>query len=315
MANSGELLENLVSSVERILLQKGFDVETRKRVFNDDGTQIAEFDVIVSGKLGSTQIEWLIECRDRPSDGPAPGSWIEQLVGRRNRFGFNKVTAVSTTGFSKNAIDYANESGIELREVSDSSKQAIEDWFQVEHMTLVHNKGDLTSVQIFLANDVSQQQESEFQNLLKTVSSEDKVLIHIDTKNDLSILDAWQGILNQQKQIFDGVDPGGEPKHISIIANYQNPESRYAINLNEELIHVEQIHFEANLTASLEAVPIHRITQYSQNLNKASLAQSVHYRMNIDKKKMNLAITRVEGENQTYLVLSQTEGGNRERQN
>ena len=78
-------------------MPEGIRVTTNDKIYNDEGIQIAEFDIEVRGKLGSMDFSWLIECRDRPSSGPAPGSWIEQLLGRRTRFGFNKVTAVSTT--------------------------------------------------------------------------------------------------------------------------------------------------------------------------------------------------------------------------
>ncbi|HEY4363603.1 MAG TPA: restriction endonuclease [Bryobacteraceae bacterium] len=118
MASNGKNLEALVAFVEQTLKAPGLNVSTNKGVFNDEGIQIAEFDVEVLGKFGSTEIHWLIECRDRPSQGPAPGSWIEQLVGRRTRFGFNKVTAVSTTGFAPGAVDFARSQGIELREVA-----------------------------------------------------------------------------------------------------------------------------------------------------------------------------------------------------
>lgn len=101
MSNDGTQLEALVAFVEETLLPQGFEVKTNNRIFNDEGIQIAEFDVEVRGKIGSTNIAWLIECRDRPKSGAAPSSWIERLVGRRTRFQFNKVTAVSTTGFSK----------------------------------------------------------------------------------------------------------------------------------------------------------------------------------------------------------------------
>ena len=80
-------------------LPVGFEVKSNERVFNDGGIQIAEFDIEIRGKVGTTMIAWLIECRDRPAQGAAPGSWIEQLVGRRNRFGFNKVTAVGVSEF------------------------------------------------------------------------------------------------------------------------------------------------------------------------------------------------------------------------
>jgi len=102
MAQNGRQLEGLVAFVERCAPTQGFEVRTNERVFNEDGIQIAEFDIDVRGKVGSTEIAWLIECRDRPADGPAPSSWIEQLVGRKeHRFAFNKVTAVSTTGFCR----------------------------------------------------------------------------------------------------------------------------------------------------------------------------------------------------------------------
>src|SRR5438876_3903181 len=100
MASDGKQLETLVAFVEKTLTPHGLTVSTNRRVFNDEGAQIAEFDLEICGKFGSTDIRWLVECRDRPGQGPSPGSWIEQLVGRRARFGFNKVTAVSTTGFA-----------------------------------------------------------------------------------------------------------------------------------------------------------------------------------------------------------------------
>jgi hypothetical protein len=45
MAQDGKQLEALVAFVEQTLLPQGFTVSTNQRVFNDDGIQIAEFDV------------------------------------------------------------------------------------------------------------------------------------------------------------------------------------------------------------------------------------------------------------------------------
>src|SRR5258708_19442496 len=115
--NSGKELELLVHEIEQSLLPSGFEVELNKKEFNKTGEQIAEFDIVISGRLGSSLVRWLIECRDRPSQGSAPGSWIEQLITRKTRFNFDKVIAVSTTGFSGVAIELAATSGISLRSV------------------------------------------------------------------------------------------------------------------------------------------------------------------------------------------------------
>lgn len=118
MDKTGQELEKLIAGIEAQMLPQGFKVEPRQRIVDDSGQQIAELDIVISGALGSSTVKWLLECRDRPSEGAAPAAWIEQLVGRRERFGFDKVFAVSTSGFSKAAVDFAKSKGIVMRTVS-----------------------------------------------------------------------------------------------------------------------------------------------------------------------------------------------------
>ncbi len=56
MSSDGKQLEALVAFVERELLPPGFSVKSNERVFNDEGVQIAEFDIEVYGKVGPTTI-------------------------------------------------------------------------------------------------------------------------------------------------------------------------------------------------------------------------------------------------------------------
>jgi hypothetical protein len=111
-SDAGKELEELVATIEGLLLPAGFTVTKNPRIYNDHGVQVAEFDVEVRGKLGSATVVWLIECRNRPRDGPASGQWIEQLIGRRQRFNFDKVMAVSTTGFPKERSSARSASGL-----------------------------------------------------------------------------------------------------------------------------------------------------------------------------------------------------------
>lgn len=117
MTSDGRALERLVADLKALLLGTGFTVAGNDRVFDNEGNQLAEFDVTIEGRFGSTRFKWLIECRDRPSEGPAPGSWIQQLAGRRQQFDFDKIVAVSTTGFSPGATHAARELNVTLRTV------------------------------------------------------------------------------------------------------------------------------------------------------------------------------------------------------
>lgn len=76
------------------------DVETSVKEYHEDGFQLAEFDVVVSAKVGTTQIQILLEFRDRPSDGPQGGDWVEQLSGRKGRFNMSN-TLTSKKGAAK----------------------------------------------------------------------------------------------------------------------------------------------------------------------------------------------------------------------
>jgi hypothetical protein len=69
MSNTGKQLESLVEQIEKLLLPDNFTIKTNEKILNDEGVQIAEFDIEIEGRLGSTYIKWLIECRDRPSSG------------------------------------------------------------------------------------------------------------------------------------------------------------------------------------------------------------------------------------------------------
>jgi hypothetical protein len=121
-AADGSELEQAVAEIERALLPEGFAVDQRTHVADSEtGEIIAELDIMIKGPLGSSTVEWLVECRDRKSTGPAPASWIEQLKGRRDRFNLQRVFAVSTTGFSNPARALAKQFGIELRTVREIS--------------------------------------------------------------------------------------------------------------------------------------------------------------------------------------------------
>lgn len=302
MDKSGKSLEILVRVVEEILLPKGFNVTVRERVYNDEGIQIAELDVIVTGRLGSTQLNWLIECRDRPSEDAAPGSWIEQLVGRRDRFNFNKVTAVSTTGFSAGALEYAEEAGIEIRTVDEISEEVVSDWFRATEMHVTVARGDLDNVSLFLSPKISEDRRERYLEILSETSPKDEFLVHTGTGNPVSFHDAWQQVLNENRHLFDGIDPGSAPRPAKVLVNYANPDGRYSVEFDGDEYQVEKILYEASLSVETMDVPIAKIVEYSDVTEARSIAQSVHFGLELEDKSMEIAIHRVAGSSSAYIL-------------
>jgi len=271
MASDGKQLEALVAYVERSLLPPGFDVRTNERVLNDEGVQIAEFDIEVRGKIGTTEIAWLIECRDRPGSGPAPGAWIEQLVGRRMRFGFNKVTAVSTTGFARGAADFANAQGIEIREVKSLDPSEFSDWLALTSMQQIRRVTDLKHAQINLDPAETTQAKLAALEAIKGAGGNDPILRSTSSGVHVNAQQAFFGVIQENEGAFEGVEPG-TPRQVQVVANYPD-EDHYVIATHEGDVHVKQIVFVGELRVEEIVVPIDRTVEYVRSDGGSVISQ------------------------------------------
>jgi hypothetical protein len=306
MANTGKELENLVSIIEKACSPLGFDIKKRKRIFDESGNQIAELDIEVSGKFGTTEINWLIECRDRPSDGAAPIYWIEQLVGRRERLKLDKVTAVSTTGFSPGAIDFAAKVGIELRSVREIQKEDISDWFRVENMIVDQCIGDLKNVQIFI-RDPSEERVKEINYLLKNNDVNAKIFIHTSTNEKFSTNDIWLEAMNVSPDIKKNVERGLPPRRKTIDINYTNPNSRYKLISQGSDVQIERIIFIGDISIVRIFAPISKITKYYYEKDQDSIAETAHFELNGINLHKEIAIHKIYDQGETKFSVTATD--------
>ena len=224
MAADGKQLEALVAYVEKTLLPEGFTVATNERVFNDEGIQIAEFDIEVRGKVGSTAIAWLIECRDRTTSGPAPGSWIEQLVCRRTRFRFNKVTAVSTTGFAAGAVEFALAQGIELREVKALAPEEFSDWLPIRHIHHITRHTTLVHASILIDESEGKEKQRALGALLSNANGGATFLKSSKTGESTMPAYAFSSAAGEVDGLFDDLVQNGPEKKIRLHANYTDDD-------------------------------------------------------------------------------------------
>jgi len=276
MAYDGKQLEALVAFVEKTLLPQGFDVKTNERIFNDDGVQIAEFDIEIRGKVGSTDFAWLIECRDRPAGGPAPGSWIEQLFGRRARFGFNKVTAVSTTGFAAGAIEFATAVGIELREVKTLSPSEFAGWLLLRrlHCRVRHT----TLLQASFLVDESEPEEWR-QALLAVLSTAGDTAFLKSSKSGETVptRNAFSGAIEQMAALFDDLQPNGPEKTIQLRVEYANDDDHFVVETAAGAIRVHAIIFRGELRLKEIPVPLSATSEYRHTETGQPISQTATF--------------------------------------
>lgn len=276
MKHDGKRLEALVAFVEEKLLPKGFVVTTNDRVYSEEGVQIAEFDIQATGRVGSTDFVWLIECRDRPSSGPAPGSWIEQLVGRRLRFRFDKVTAVSTTGFAAGVAEFAKSQGIELREVTALTPDAFAELLPLLFMECHVRHSMLEQVGLVVAPTTPKELCDALAELLAQVNAGQAFLLSSTTGEKSAPADVFARAAESPQNLYEGLIPNGDAKKVRIHANY-TPEDHFIVETSAGPVPVATIEFQGELRVELHEVPIAHLDEYRSTTTSEAISQHVSF--------------------------------------
>lgn len=302
MSSDGKQLESLVAFVEQKLLPPGFEVKSNERVFNDEGVQVAEFDIEIRGKVGTTTITWLIECRDRPGHGAAPGSWIEQLVGRRTRFGFNKVTAVSTTGFAAGATKFAEEQGIELREVRNLSPEAFADWLHISAMRQIRRVTDLKHATLIVHPDESDEARDAALQTIAGADGNAKLLISSSTSERANLTQAFFGAVQSLQDAFDGVVEG-KPMTIRLVSQYLEND-HYLLETQVGPVRIQQIDFIGELRIEESEVPVIRTSEYRHAETGEVISQLAAFApQSILDLTLSLEMHRMADTGQTHIIM------------
>jgi hypothetical protein len=296
-------LEILVQQIEKYLLPQGFEVRLNRREIGSDGKPVAEFDIEITGKLGSGSINCLIECRDRPSDGPAPGSWIEQLVGRRDRFNFNRVTAVSTTGFSEGAAKFAREKGIELRSVNAIRPEDVTEWLALKHLTQVVRQSKLEHIEIFLSDSIDPALQGAVDGWKKLNQGKNPIFRSTETGQPSTAAQAFLGALSNAQQLFEQVEPNGSSKKVHLRVQYPNDASHFVIDTDAGPVRIQEIVFHGELSVFREEIPVKSVTEYREYEHPDAIAQVAAFGVNVNGATMNLEFHKVAATGETHVVL------------
>ncbi|MCA8914660.1 MAG: restriction endonuclease [Planctomycetes bacterium] len=295
MTNDGKKLERFVASVERRVLKiDGWSVETNKKLFDDNGKQIAEFDVIITGGVGTASFTWLIECRDRPSEGAAPGAWIEQLYGRREKYGFSKVTAVSTTGFTDDARKYAESRHIELRELRKLDDIDVEKWLRIARGTAVIHDRQLISAFLVVDEDTPPDVATEAKSILEAAELDTR-LLRSDLRKDLLTIDeVFHALIRGNIGLYDGIVRDGKRKTIKLKVDVPKEDPLW-MQVGKREVAVRQVIIECELWITEKELPLLSAYDYIGTAAAGPIARiEEHGPLDVGNGRAALSFERVE---------------------
>ncbi len=304
MPNDGKKLESLVAFIEAIQLPPGLNVETNSKIFDDDGAQIAEFDVMVSGLVGTTDFSWLIECRDRPSGGAAPVSWIEQLVGRRDRFKLNKITAVSTSGFSPAAKKHASVAGIELREVNSLEIGELKDLFAPLAINVITNQAELLHAELRLDHTQKNVSRMKPEQLPAGHDGNSRVLWNPNDQTHVTTSDAFLNAV-AHANFFQDMIIGGPEKPVQFRATYPDGDCYY-LQTDGGLARVAEIDFVGVLRRIYELAPALRAKNYQKSDGNSSISNSIEYETQfVGGQRLEMQVHSIESTGEIHITARQ----------
>jgi len=129
MVREGRNFEEVVKLIEETIAGENIEVKSPDYIPDKDTGQLREVDVSLRGKIGSSNILVIIECRDRMKRPPQDVTWIEQITCKQKSVGADKLIAVSSKGFTEPAKIKAKKNEIELRTFDEIDPEEIHRWF------------------------------------------------------------------------------------------------------------------------------------------------------------------------------------------
>ena len=133
MTRKSREFELLVSRIESAFKPMGATVTSPDYLVDVETGEEREVDVSVKYQIGTVPVVITIECRDRSRTDDV--TCIDGLATKRNSLRIAKTIAVSSSGFSKQALKKARLHGIETRITREIDADDIHQWLAFTHVT------------------------------------------------------------------------------------------------------------------------------------------------------------------------------------
>lgn len=293
MIRDGKALEAFVAQIEKEAGLPDATVTSRVKAYADNGKQIAEFDIVIEGRFGTTDMRWLIECRDRPGSGAAPNNWIYELIGRKDgHVKFDRVTAVSTTGFAEGCRELADPHRIELRTVKEVDPTEFASWIEPGDLRRFERFSNLKHANF----GIDWGDEPEQPELIAPLLGHGADAVRLWSERSQTHCSPREAFLRfaQQHELWDGLEIG-EKKSVQFAAAYV-PDDRFELDLGERRLPLSVIEYFGELWVEETSVPPVADRYVKEGENQEVIAERVQFPVVIQGHNAVLELVKL-GEN------------------
>ncbi len=233
-----------------------------------------EVDVSLRGKVGSSDVLIILECRDRK--GFEDVTWIEQLATKRDDIGANKAIAVSSTGFTSGAKLKAHSKNIELRTLEDININTISSWFKSKKIISRSISLHIDS-KIDLRN--SRADQKRVKKLFKNLKTENIANAKIFLDNEKEAPISIKNLIC--KKYREDIESCREPKIHTLLRKGtlipQNQLQGFLLLIDDKSAVINRIHYNAEIDVTVTEAPIQSVKSYkSKDGNLADIIRFEH---------------------------------------
>ena len=145
MGNNSVDFEIFIAQVHKLLEGTNATVTWNEKIPDPNNpSQDRQIDITVR----KNELFNIIECRHRKNKQDV--NWIEELIGRRMSLNASSITGVSSSGFTKGAINKARAYGIILSEIKNVPAEFIINWTRGMHIKLYFLRFDSYKLKLFI---------------------------------------------------------------------------------------------------------------------------------------------------------------------
>jgi hypothetical protein len=287
MARLGRDLEKVVSLLEGTLQQSGIEMKSPDFLPDKDTGTLREVDISLRGRIGSSGILAIIECRDRGATQDV--TWIEQVISKSISVNADKAMAVSSSKFSEPSRLKAEKNNIELRTLEEINPADVTDWFvKLPYLLIYRLHTNFLHISFY-----PQKPDGEEIYAIAPLFKR-----KIDNKS-VSFNDIWLSISSDvQKDIpFDGCK-----LQRKLIFNFPNMQDRFQVSTKSGDIDIESLIIDAILWFTEEKVPSTSLKIYRDK--DKDIAKIQDFRFNINGKEHALCFhqSEIDGTQKVSLI-------------